>query len=139
MTNKCKDCNCDCHCSVMEHSDLYGVCSCTRCEHDMEECEVCQQTKQSAVKYILKKKKNLENAANQTNNKMQSKKHMNTQSTQTRRIMNKLFLVLALLFALSACSVGKKCTYTQEGTKISSWFWVFSGDQPADIDKNNCN
>ena len=37
--------------------------------------------------------------------------------------MNKLFLVLALLFALSACSVGKKCTYTQEGTKISSWIW----------------
>ena len=31
--------------------------------------------------------------------------------------MNKLFLVLALLFALSACSVGKKCTYTQDGTK----------------------
>jgi len=26
--------------------------------------------------------------------------------------MNKLYLVLALLFALSACSVGKKCTYT---------------------------
>jgi len=35
--------------------------------------------------------------------------------------MNKLFLVLALLFALSACSVGKKCTYTQDGTKISSY------------------
>ena len=56
-----------------------------------------------------------------------------------RKHMNKIFLVLALLFALSSCSVGKKCTYTQEGTKISSWFWVFSGDQPADIDKNNCN
>ena len=53
--------------------------------------------------------------------------------------MNKLILMLALLFALSACSVGKKCTYTQEGTKISSWFWVFSGDKPADVDKNNCN
>ena len=53
--------------------------------------------------------------------------------------MNKLFLVLALLFALSACSIGPKCTYTQEGTKISSWFWVFSGEKPADIDKNNCN
>ena len=32
--------------------------------------------------------------------------------------MNKLYLVLALLFALSACSVGKKCTYTQDGTKL---------------------
>jgi ABC-type glycerol-3-phosphate transport system substrate-binding protein len=52
--------------------------------------------------------------------------------------MNKLFLVLALLFALSACSVGKKCTYTQEGTKISSWVW-FYGDKPIDLDKNNCN
>ena len=53
--------------------------------------------------------------------------------------MNKLYLVLVLLlFALSACSVGKKCTYTQEGTKISSWIW-FTNDMPADLDKNNCN
>jgi len=52
--------------------------------------------------------------------------------------MNKLFLVLALLFALSACSVGKKCTYTQDGTKISSWVW-FYGDKPIDLDKNNCS
>ena len=52
--------------------------------------------------------------------------------------MNKLFLVLALLFALSACSVGKKCTYTQDGTKISSYVWFFSGDKPIDLDKNNC-
>ena len=37
---------------------------------------------------------------------------------QRRLEMNKLFLVLALLFALSACSVGKKCTYTQDGTKL---------------------
>ena len=53
--------------------------------------------------------------------------------------MNKLFLVLALLFALSACSVGKKCTYTQEGTKISSWVWFYGSDKPIDLDKNNCN
>ena len=52
--------------------------------------------------------------------------------------MNKLFLVLALLFALSACSVGKKCTYTQDGTKISSWVWFYGGDKPIDLDKNNC-
>ena len=52
--------------------------------------------------------------------------------------MNKLFLVLALLFALSACSVGKKCTYTQDGTKISSCVWFFQGDKPIDLDKNNC-
>ena len=42
MTNKCKHCNCDCHCSLKEHGDMYGVCSCLRCEHDMEECEACQ-------------------------------------------------------------------------------------------------
>jgi hypothetical protein len=53
--------------------------------------------------------------------------------------MNKLFLVLALLFALSACSVGKKCTYTQDGTKISSWIWFYGSDKPIDLDKNNCN
>ena len=53
--------------------------------------------------------------------------------------MNKLFLMLALLFALSACSVGKKCTYTQDGTKISSWVWFYGGDKPIDLDKNNCN
>ena len=53
--------------------------------------------------------------------------------------MNKLFLVLALLFALSACSVGKKCTYTQDGTKLSSYVWFYNGDKPIDLDKNNCN
>ena len=52
--------------------------------------------------------------------------------------MNKLFLVLALLFALRACSVGKKCTYTQDGTKLSSYVWFFQGDKPIDLDKNNC-
>ena len=56
-----------------------------------------------------------------------------------RSKMNKLFLVLALLFALSACSVGKKCTYTQDGTKISSYVWFYNGDKPIDLDKNNCN
>ena len=53
--------------------------------------------------------------------------------------MNKLYLVLALLFALSACSVGKKCTYTQDGTKLTSYVWFYSGDKPIDLDKNNCN
>ena len=55
--------------------------------------------------------------------------------------MNKLFLVLALLFALSACTatIGKKCTYTQDGTKISSYVWFYGGDKPIDLDKNNCS
>jgi len=62
-----------------------------------------------------------------------------TKKTKQRRQMNKLFLVLALLFALSACSVGKKCTYTQDGTKISSWIWFYGSEKPIDLDKNNCN
>ena len=37
---KCKNCNCECHCSVKEHGDMYGVCNCMNCEH--EECEACQ-------------------------------------------------------------------------------------------------
>ena len=47
--NKCKKCNCDCHCSLQEHSDLYGVCYCTDCACDKsvvvdsnEDCEACQ-------------------------------------------------------------------------------------------------
>ena len=60
-------------------------------------------------------------------------------TTNKGDMMNKLFLVLALLFALSACSVGKKCTYTQEGTKISSWVWFYGSDKPIDLDKLNCN
>ena len=58
---------------------------------------------------------------------------------KTEEQMNKLYLVLALLFALSACSVGKKCTYTQDGTKLSSYVWFYNGDKPIDLDKNNCN
>jgi hypothetical protein len=53
--------------------------------------------------------------------------------------MKKLYLMLALLFALSACTVGQKCTYTQEGTKISSYVW-FTKEVPIDLSKNNyCN
>ena len=47
--NKCKKCNCDCHCSTKEHSDLYGVCPCSDCKCDQsvvvdsnEDCEACQ-------------------------------------------------------------------------------------------------
>ena len=61
------------------------------------------------------------------------------QEPHQRSQMNKLYLVLALLFALSACSVGKKCTYTQDGTKVSSYVWFYNGDKPIDLDKNNCN
>ena len=61
-----------------------------------------------------------------------------TKKKKQRSQMNKLYLVLALLFALSACSVGKKCTYTQDGTKLSSYVWFYNGDKPIDLDKNNC-
>ena len=47
--NKCKNCNCICHCSLEELSDMYGVCSCTACACSNEtvvdetnECETCQ-------------------------------------------------------------------------------------------------
>ena len=139
---KCKTCNCRCHCAVINHSDILGICPCQMCKCDSKgvivdetgECETCQQIKQSVVKHTQKKKKNpvhVVNKIKQNNNPIKMK--------QKRRNMNKLFLVLALLFALSACSVGKKCTYTQDGTKISSYVWFFQGDQPIDLDKNNCN
>ena len=41
-TTKCKHCNCTCHCSLKEPGDMYGDCSCTVCEHELEESEVCQ-------------------------------------------------------------------------------------------------
>ena len=54
--------------------------------------------------------------------------------------MNKIFLTLiVVLFAVSACSVGKKCTYTQDGTKVSSCVWYLPNGKPIDLDKNNCN
>ena len=47
--SKCKNCNCICHCSLKEHSDMYGVCSCIVCAcsgetvvDDTNECEACQ-------------------------------------------------------------------------------------------------
>ena len=86
-----------------------------------------------------KKKKTTESAVKQkTNKSAQNSARMNILYLKQRSKMNKLYLVLALLFALSACSVGKKCTYTQDGTKISSYVWFFQGDKPIDLDKNNC-
>ena len=77
--NRCKHCNCNCHCNVKEHGDMYGLCSCLTCEHEVEECEACQQTKQNVAKHIPKKKKNLENVVSWMNNKKQSRQRMNTQ------------------------------------------------------------
>jgi hypothetical protein len=52
--------------------------------------------------------------------------------------INKIVLTLALLVVLNACAIGQKCTYTQDGTKISSWFW-FTKEVPIDLSKDNCN
>ena len=52
--------------------------------------------------------------------------------------MNKVILSILFLTLLSACSIGKKCTYTQDGTKISSWLW-FTKEVPVDLSKDNCN
>ena len=87
--------------------------------------------------HTQKKKKTKESAVSKKNRNVQNNARMNTRLKQ-RSKMNKLFLVLALLFALSACSVGKKCTYTQDGTKITSWVWFYGSDKPIDLDKNNC-
>ena len=57
---------------------------------------------------------------------------------KTVRHVNKLFLILALLFALSACSVGKKCVVTDEGNVVSSYVWFFKNGKPAEIDQMNC-
>ena len=57
---------------------------------------------------------------------------------KTVRHVNKIYLVLALLFALSAGSVGKKCAVTDEGNVISSYVWFFENGKPAEIDKMNC-
>ena len=45
--SKCKNCFCDCHCNVKEHSDDNGVCACTQCiciptALNNDECESCQ-------------------------------------------------------------------------------------------------
>jgi len=54
--------------------------------------------------------------------------------------MKNIIILLSLSVLLSGCfvSMGKKCTYTQEGTKISSWFWFYKA-KPVDLDKMNCN
>ena len=54
------------------------------------------------------------------------------------RHVSKIYLVLALLSALSACSVGKKCVVTDEGNVVSSYVWFFKNGKPAEIDKMNC-
>ena len=49
MASKCKNCFCDCHCNVGEHSDANGVCACDSCTCNPsgptinnDECEACQ-------------------------------------------------------------------------------------------------
>ena len=47
---RCKSCNCLCHCSVVGHSDMLGICPCQMCKcdskgvtiDDSKECETCQ-------------------------------------------------------------------------------------------------
>jgi uncharacterized protein YcfL len=51
--------------------------------------------------------------------------------------MKKLYLILALLFALSACSMGKKCVVTDEGNVIFSYVWFYK-EKPVELDKINC-
>ena len=53
-------------------------------------------------------------------------------------IIKKIFLILSLLAFTSCVAVGPRCTYTQEGTKLSSWIW-FTKEVPVDLSKENCN
>lgn len=46
--NKCKKCQCKCHCKQDLHADVYGICTCGdfKCSNpvnDGEECLSCQQ------------------------------------------------------------------------------------------------
>jgi|TARA_R100001594_G_scaffold1027_1_gene4166 hypothetical protein len=50
----------------------------------------------------------------------------------------KYIIIVSTLFLLSACAVGQKCTYTQDGTKIKSYVWFYK-EKPIDLDKENCN
>ena len=54
--------------------------------------------------------------------------------------MKNIILLIMISLFLSGCfvSVGKKCTYTQDGTKIESWLW-FTKEVPIDLSKENCN
>ena len=35
--NRCKSCNCQCHCSVLNHSVMLGICPCQMCKCDSKE------------------------------------------------------------------------------------------------------
>ena len=63
-------------------------------------------------------------------------KTVNVCNEKRIKLMNKIFLILAL-FALSACSVGKKCVVTDEGNVVSSYVWFYK-DKPTELDKMNC-
>ena len=52
--------------------------------------------------------------------------------------LKKLLLILSLLAFTSCVAVGPRCTYTQDGTKLSSWVW-FTKEIPVDLSKENCN
>ena len=73
--------------------------------------------------------------------KEQKIKHLKVVSLSTApktvRHVSKFYLVISLLFALSACSVGKKCVVTDEGNVVASYVWFYK-DKPAELDKMNC-
>ena len=61
--NKCKDCFCNCHCNVKEHSDSNGVCHCKKCNCNPQgitvnndECLSCQQTQKKTCNTHTKEK-----------------------------------------------------------------------------------
>ena len=54
----------------------------------------------------------------------------------------KYILILLIGFVLVGCnaiSLGKKCTYSADGTKVWSYVWLHKDGKPADIQKINFN
>ena len=77
---KCKNCLCDCHCNVGEHSDSNGVCACEKCNCNPQgatvnndECLSCQQIQKNAVARTQKKKKTTESAVKEMKNRSAQK------------------------------------------------------------------
>ena len=91
-----------------KHGDVYGVCTCENCK--------CREVKDEPEGLVVDE----------------------TGECESMSIIKKIFLILSLLAFTSCVAVGPRCTYTQDGTKLSSWVW-FTKEIPVDLSKENCN
>ena len=65
------------------------------------------------------------------------KRYWNRGGKQKAIVIILAIVLILALFALSACSVGKKCVVTDEGNVVSSYVWFYK-DKQAEHDKMNC-